>query len=137
MGPRVEPAGKDVQICLELKTWDMEGWKGAGTFAETHAIANPGEVVFEGLTPGLYDFAAPECFSLGGMGRTYFCDRQDVTLLPGESRVVRLVRTRGRRRRRSRRACPRISRRPSSPVRSAATGDPRTRTKWKLPTYDA
>ncbi len=59
-GPRVEPAGKKARIRLHLMTWDMEGWKNVGDFVQTRTVANPGEVVFANLTPGLYDFSRTE-----------------------------------------------------------------------------
>ncbi len=137
----MKPAGKDVWIELDLKTWDMEGWKKVGTFRQMHAVANPGELVIENLTPGKYDFWRTK-FSLLGGGA--FCDRQDVTLLPGETKVVRLVRKRGQRVDGEVRGLPEeipgafITVRPPQVTGDPGNpDDPKTRDEWKLPTYDA
>ncbi len=135
---RVWPAGKNVQLRLELKSWEMDGWRGAGNFVESREVANPGEVVLEDLTPGLYDFARTKLLFVGAWGHTYYCDRQDVKLLPGETKVLRLVRTRGQRVGGEVRGLPEDISSVFITVRSAkASGDRRNDKEWKLPTYDA
>ena len=103
-GPHTEPAGKDVSLRLHMKTWEMEGWKDSGDFVQNRTVANPGEVVFENLTPGLYDFSRTKLLFLGDTGHTCFCDRQTIKLLPGETKTIRLdAETRPARRRRDQR----------------------------------
>jgi hypothetical protein len=138
-GPRSEPAGKDVWIRLQLQTWDMEGWKNAGDFVQTRAVPNPGEVVFENLTPGLYDFCRVKMFRLGDRGSGAMCDRQlNLKLSPGETKVVLLVRKRGQRVGGEIRGLPEDVPGAWLTIRPAeVTGDPRNMmNEWKLPIFD-
>ena len=96
--PRTVPPEKDAWIHLRLMTKNMDGWKDLGDFSQIRPVANPGELVFANLTPGRYDFLRIKEFSLGHRGQGAFCDRQqDLNLSPGETKVIRLVRTRGQR----------------------------------------
>ena len=138
-GPRIAPAGKDVSFRLEMMTWEMPGWKESGNFTETRTTANPGEVVFENLTPGIYDFSRTKMLCLGDRGQGAMCDRQlHVKLLHGESKTIRLVRKRGQRVAGEIHGLPEHVPGAFITVRPAAvSGDPHRSDEWKLPEYDA
>ena len=136
-GSRIEPAGKDVPLRLQMKSWEMDGWKDTGDFVKTRSVGNPGEVVFEKLTPGIYDFSRTKMYQLGERGHGSFCDRQDVTLLPGETKILRLERNRGQRVGGEIHGLPEDVPGAFITVRPAeASGDPKNMEEWKLPTYD-
>jgi len=139
-GTRYEPAGKDAWIRVQLRTWDMDGWKGAGDFVQTRSVANPGELIFDNMTPGPYDFCRQKQFTLGDRGSGAFCDRQlDLKLSPGETKVISLVRKRGQRVSGEVRGLPQDVPGTWITVRSAeASGDPRNMVnEWKLPIFDS
>ena len=138
-GPHIAPAGKEVSFRLEMESWKMPGWKDTGDFTETRTAANPGEVVFENLTPGSYDFCRTKTISLGDRGQVAMCDRQlDVKLLPGESTTIRLVRKRGQRVAGEIHGLPKDVPGAFITVRAAAaSGEPHRSDEWKLPEYDA
>ncbi len=129
--PRIAPAGKDVRLRLE--------WKGAGEFVQTRAVANPGEIVFDNLTPGQYDFSRTKTFIVGDGAPTAMCDRQlDLRLAPGETKEIRLVRRRGQRVAGEIRGLPDGIEGAFLEVHPIEyTGDPERRDEWKLPTFDA
>ncbi len=138
-GPHIAPAGKGVSFRLEMENWKMPGWKDTGDFTQTRTAANPGEVVFENLTPGSYDFSRTKMLSLGDRGQGAMCDRQlDVKLLPGESKTIRLVRKRGQRVGGAIHGLPKDMPGAFITVHPAEySGDPQKRDEWKLPEYDA
>jgi hypothetical protein len=136
---RYEIAGSDpkAQLRVQLKTWDMPDWRGVVEHTQRKYVENGKEVVFESLAPGAYDFSRDKVMQTGDLGITAMCDRQTVTLAPGERKVVELVRPTG--------ASVSVSiagldetKAPGAivTIRAAgATGDPRGE-DWKLTTYD-
>jgi beta-lactamase regulating signal transducer with metallopeptidase domain/protocatechuate 3,4-dioxygenase beta subunit len=139
-GPRMDPAGKNPWIRLQLQTWDMEGFKNSGDYTQIKSVANPGELVFDNLTPGLYDFCWEKMYRLGDRGSGAFCDRQlGLKLSPGETKTVNLARKRGQRVDGEILGLPKDAPGAWITVRPAeVTGDLRNETKeWKLPTFDA
>jgi hypothetical protein len=132
------PAGNDPWLRLQLETWNMEGWKGVGDFTQTRSVANPGEMVFENLTPGSYDFCWHKTYFLGDRGTGAYCDRQlGLQLAPGETKTLRLVRNRGQRLSGTIHGLPNDVPGAWIYVRPITyTGDPEKRDEWKLPTFD-
>ncbi len=125
------------RLRLQLKTWEMADWKGVLECTERKTVENGGEVVFRGLTPGVYDFSRDKNLRVGELGFGAMCDRRTLTLAPGERKVVELTRPKGAT----------ISgevlglENTEAPgafvyIRAAeATGDPRGE-DWKLTTFD-
>ncbi len=130
-----EPIG---QFRLELKTWEMPGWKGVVRSVQNPTAKNQGEVVLKNMTPGVYDVIRSKSLRFGIGGREAFCDRCDVTLKPGKTTTIEFVRKRGH------------------PIDGElvglehtlvpgayvyvrppeATGDPEARDEWRLPIFD-
>jgi len=126
------------QFRLELKTWEMPGWKGVLRSVQNPTAKNQGEVVLKNMTPGVYDVIRTKSLRVGNGGRGVFCDRRDVTLKPGKTTTIQFVRKRGH------------------PIEGElvglehtqvpgayvyvrppeATGDPEARDEWKLPIFD-
>jgi beta-lactamase regulating signal transducer with metallopeptidase domain/HEAT repeat protein len=137
VGSRADPAGPDVWLKIELKTREMKGHRDVAAFVQNRSVVNPGEVVFENLPPGTYDFYRSKIFFLGDVGNGAMCDRQDVTLLPGESKTIRLVRKSGQRVAGAIHGLPKDVPGAFITIRPAEySGLPQKKDQWKLPTYD-
>jgi beta-lactamase regulating signal transducer with metallopeptidase domain len=136
--PQTVPPEKDAWIHLRLMTKNMDGWKNLGNFSQTRPVANPGELVLANLTPGHYGFSRSKMLSLGHGGHGAFCDRQqDLVLSSGETKVIRLVRTRGQRVEGEVRGLPKDSPGAWIMVRSAKGEEPkRMIDQWQLSNAD-
>jgi beta-lactamase regulating signal transducer with metallopeptidase domain/protocatechuate 3,4-dioxygenase beta subunit len=140
-GRRSEPAGREIQFYLH-RFWllpnEKDGLQHARNYVQQYTVSNPGEIVLTNMLPGFYDFSREETFVLDKEERTFFCDRQDINLAPGETKTVRLVRKRGQRVGGQLRGLPEGVAGAFIRVRPiAASGDPRKRDEWALPTFDA
>jgi hypothetical protein len=137
---RIEPAGQDVAFYLHLFTMpdDANGLRNGRNHVDEYTVGNPGELVIENLLPGFYDFSREETFFLGEQAMSFFCDRQDIHLAAGETRVIRLVRTRGQRVEGEIRGLPEGTRGAFIKVRPAAAScNPDDLDELRLPTLDA
>jgi hypothetical protein len=135
----IEGDKPEAVIRLELKTWEMEDWKGIAGSAQTLRVPNKGEAALNNLTPGVYDVTRMKELRLGGMGRGVFCDRCTVTLQTGTTTPIEFVRKRGHP----------VTGEVLGPADMGvpgaflyvklgdATGDLTGSKGWKLPTFDA
>jgi hypothetical protein len=97
---------------LELKTWDMPGWKGTGRSVQEPVAANKGEVVVPNAAPGVYDLVRVKMLRLGDTGWPIVGELIGLagTNAPGAYVTVKPA---------------------------EATGDPLRNQEWKLTTFDA
>jgi hypothetical protein len=136
----ISGAGGQVRLHLELKTWEMEGWKGFVGARKYLDAPNPGDVTFAGLTPGTYDFWRVKELRVGDFGKGMFLDRRTITLEPGKTTLAEFVRKGGHP------IVGQLTGLKDTGVAGAfifvkdgkATGDPRRlRDEYKLTTFDA
>ncbi len=135
----ISGAGGQVRLHLELKTWEMEGWKGFVGARKYLDAPNPGDATFAGLTPGTYDFWRVKELRVGDFGKGMFLDRRTITLESGKTTLAEFVRKGGHP------IVGQLTGLKDTGVVGAficvkdgkATGDPRKRDEWKLPMFDA
>ncbi|MHC4399204.1 MAG: carboxypeptidase regulatory-like domain-containing protein [Planctomycetota bacterium] len=134
----VEGGEDEAKFRLELKTWELEDWKGLAQSVHQRHVPNRGKVVMRNLAPGIYDLARWKSARISAFGKDLPCFRCDVTLEPGQAAEVRLVRKEGRR------ISGMVVKQDVGDLARAlvyvkpaeATGDPRARDEWKLETFD-
>ncbi|KPK61967.1 MAG: hypothetical protein AMK73_07125 [Planctomycetes bacterium SM23_32] len=85
------------QVRLELKTWEMEGWRNVVGSVRNVTVPNGGKTTVKGLSPGLYDVARMKQMRLGDRGHGAILERCDVTLEAGEAAGAEFARTVGQR----------------------------------------
>ena len=132
-------AGDDSSFRIELRTWEMEGWKGIVDPCRYPSVPNSGENTWTNLTPGTYDFSRTKQLRMGDRGQGAMLDRRDVTLQAGKTAEIQLVRKTGQP------IAGELTGLKGTGVPGAfifvkggqATGDPRKTEEWKVPMFDA
>jgi len=80
---------------LELKTWDMPGWKSVVGSVQNPVAANQGEVILENVAPGPYDLVRSKPLRLGDAGVGGMLDRRSPILEAGKTTRIDFVRKTG------------------------------------------
>jgi hypothetical protein len=136
----IKGAPAEAQVRLELRTWDIPGWKGAVNVERWVALkAGKDGLLIENLPPGVYDISRIKHLRTTSSGTDAMLDRNlELTLESGKTGEYNFVRPTG---------APISGEIAGLPGRDVdgvfvyvkpaeASGDPRGRTDWKLPTFD-